>query len=77
VSTRVGATNKKRADSIGSAGPFFRDKLDSRVTVLQIERALAELGIHAKLSDIVAKARFIEDGIIQSPSCRKRGARGE
>jgi hypothetical protein len=34
--------------------------------VLAIEQALAELGMHAKLSDIVAKARFIENGIIQS-----------
>ncbi len=72
MSTRAGATNTKRVNSIGSAGPVFRDKPDSRVTVLQIERALAELGIHAKLSDIVAKARSFENGIIQAPSCRKR-----
>jgi hypothetical protein len=38
--------------------------------VLAIEQALAELGMHARLSDIVAKARFIENGIIQS-RCRR------
>jgi hypothetical protein len=71
VSTRRGVRTPKRADSIGrSAGPVSRDKLDSKVTVLEIERALAELGIHAKLSDIVAK-KPIENGIIQSRSRRK------
>ena len=40
--------------------------------MLEIEQALAELGIHAKLSDIVAKARSFENGIIQSRSRRKR-----
>jgi hypothetical protein len=38
--------------------------------VLEIERALAELAIHAKLSDIVA--RKLENGIIQSPSRREQ-----
>jgi hypothetical protein len=56
VSTRRGARNAKRGDSIGrSAGPVSREKFDSRVTVLEIKRALAELGILARLSDIVAK----------------------
>jgi hypothetical protein len=40
--------------------------------VLAIEQALAELGIHASLSDIVAKAQSIENGIIQLRSHRKR-----
>jgi hypothetical protein len=39
--------------------------------VVAIEQALAELGIHAKLSDIIANAQSIENGIIQSRSRRK------
>jgi hypothetical protein len=73
VSTRRGARNTKRADSIGtSAGPVSRERLDSRVAVLAIEQALAELGIHARLSDIVAQAQSEENGISQSRSSRKR-----
>jgi hypothetical protein len=73
VSTRRGAENTKRADSIGtSAGQVSSERLGSTVTVLAIEQALAELGIHARLSDIVAKAQSIENGNIQSRSCRKR-----
>ena len=54
-----------------SAGPVSREKLDSRVTVLAIEQALAELGIHARLSDIVRRAQSIETAIMQSRSRRK------
>jgi len=73
VSTRRGAANTKRADSTGtSAGQVSRERLGSPVTVLAIEQALADLGIHAKLSDIVAKAQSIENGIMQSRSRRKR-----
>jgi hypothetical protein len=55
-----------------SARLAFRDKPNSRLTVLAIEQALKELGIHAKLSDIVAKAQFIEKEINESRSRRKR-----
>jgi len=72
VSTRRAARNTKRADSIAtSAGPVSRERLSSKVTVLVIEQALAELGIHARLSDIVAKVRAIENGVIQSGTRRK------
>lgn len=56
---------------MSSLSSFSREGLDLKLTVLAIEQALAELGIHAKLSDIVAKARSIENRIIQSRSRRK------
>ena len=72
MSTRRGAANTKRAGSTGtSASQVSRERLGSTVTVLAIERSLAELGIHARLSDIAAKARSIENGIIQLHSRRK------
>ena len=72
MSTRRGAPNTKRADSIGTSARLVSGaRLESRVTVLAIEQALAERGIHAKLRDIVAKAQSIENGIMQSRSRRK------
>ena len=71
MSTRRGARKTTRDGSAGtSAGPVSREKLHSRVTVLTIEQPFVELGIHARLSDIVAKAQSIENGIIQSRSRR-------
>ena len=68
-----GEANTKRADSTWfSAGQVSRERLGSTVTVLAIEQALLDLGIHARLSEIVAKAQSIENGIIQSRSRRKR-----
>ena len=73
MSTRRDARTTKRADSIGtSAGPVSRERVDSRITVLAIEQALADLGIHANLSDIIAKSQSIKNGIFQSRSRRKR-----
>lgn len=64
--------NLKQPASVGtSAGPGSRERLDSRVTVLAIERALAELGVHARLSEIIAKAHSIEHGIMQARSRRR------
>jgi hypothetical protein len=74
VSTRGAAPNTKRADSIRtSAAQVSRERLGSTITVLAIEQALAELGIHARLSTIVAKAQSVENAIIQSRTRRKRG----
>lgn len=71
MNPRRGTQNRKRCDSIRTrAGLASHRRLETSVTVLAIEQALAELGMHAKLSDIVAKARFIENGIIQS-RCRR------
>jgi hypothetical protein len=73
VSTRQGVENTRRADSIGtSAGQVSRERLGSTATVLAIEQALAELGIHARLGEIIAKAQSIENGLMQSRSRRKR-----
>ena len=72
MSTPRCTRNTKRSESTGvSAGPVARERLDSKVTVLAIEQALAELGIHAKLSDIVAKAHSMESAITQSRSRHK------
>ena len=72
MSTRRGERNTRRSDSIGiSAGPVAHERLGSTFTVLAIEVALAELGIHVRLSDIVAKTRSIENGNIQPRSRRK------
>jgi hypothetical protein len=73
VSTRREAPNTRRIDSTEtSAGQVSRERLGSTVTVLAIEQAFAELGIHASLSDIVTKAQSIENGSIKSRSRRKR-----
>jgi hypothetical protein len=72
VSTRRGPRNTRSNDAIGApAGVDSRARLDSRVTVLANEQAVEELGIDAKLSDIVAKAQSIESGVIPSRSRRK------
>ena len=53
-------------------GPVAGETLPSEVTVIATEQALAELGIYARLSDIVAKAQSIENEIIPPRSRRKR-----
>jgi hypothetical protein len=54
-----------------SACPVSLKKVDSRVAMLALEQALAELGIHASLSDLVRRAQVIETTIMQSRSRRK------
>lgn len=73
MSTRRRERSTGQADSIQtSAGLVARERQGSTVTVLAIEQALAELGIHARLSDTVAKAQSTENGISQPRSRRKR-----
>ncbi len=54
-----------------SARPSSHERLSSSVTALVIEQVLAELGVHARLSDIVRGAQLIESAIIQSRSRHK------
>ncbi len=54
-----------------SARPSYHERLSSSVTALVIEQAFAEMGVHARLSDIVGGAQLIESAIIQSRSRRK------
>ena len=72
MSTRPGTRNNRIGDPIRtSAGPASSESLHSKVSAMAVERAVAELGIHASLSDIVAKAQVIENRILQSRSRRK------
>jgi hypothetical protein len=43
-----------------SARPSSHERLSSNVTALVIEQVLAELGVHARLSDLVRGAQLIE-----------------
>jgi hypothetical protein len=47
------------------------ERLSSSVTALVIEQALDELGVHARLSDLVRGSQLIESAILQSCSRRK------
>ena len=72
MSTRRNPSNTKSHGCIrASAGPVASERLDARVTVLAIEQALEQLGIHATLGDIVAKAQSIENEAVQSRFRRK------
>jgi hypothetical protein len=69
---RTPQTKKDNPETVrASARPSSRERLSSSVTALVIEQALAELGVHARLSDIVRGAQLIESAIIQSPSRRE------
>jgi hypothetical protein len=67
VSTRRGGRNRKSGESDGtSVAQSPRQRLNLTATVIPIEPGVKELGTHAQLSDLVAKARFIEKEISQS-----------
>jgi hypothetical protein len=74
MSVRPGPRSMKNSNSgtvSGSACPVSLKKVYSRVAGLALEQALAELGIHAPLSDLVRRAQVIETTIMQSRSLRK------
>ena len=54
-----------------SARPSSHERLSSSVTALVIEQVLADLGVHARLNDIVRGAQLFETAIMQSRSRRK------
>ena len=67
MSTRRRARATTRGKSVGSSeGMASRKRLDPTFTVLAIRYALSELGIHATLRDIVARAQSIEKETIRS-----------
>jgi hypothetical protein len=53
-----------------SACPSSHERVSSSVTALAIEQVLAELGVHARLSDTIRGAQLIETAIMQSRSRR-------
>jgi hypothetical protein len=69
---RTPQTKKGNPETVRtSARPSSHERPSSSVTALVIEQALAELGVHARLSDIVRGAQLTESAIIQSRSRRK------
>jgi hypothetical protein len=74
MSMRRGPHSVKNSNSgtvSSSACPVSLKKVDSRVAGLALAQALAELGIHAPLSDLVRRAQVIETTIMQSCSLCK------
>jgi hypothetical protein len=74
MSTRRGTrsiTNSNPETVRTSARPSSHERLSSSATALVIEQVLAELGVHARLSDIVRGAQLIETPIMQSRSRRR------
>lgn len=69
---RTPQTKRGNPDTVcTSARPSSHERLSSSVTALAIEQVLAELEVHARLSDIVRGAQLIETAIMQSRSRRK------
>ena len=67
-----GTRNQRRGDPIRtSVDPASPERLQSKIAAMAVEHALAELGLHASLSDIVAKAQLLENRMLQSRSRQK------
>lgn len=74
MSGQRGPRNMKNSDPETvrtSARPSSHERLSPSVTSLVVEQALAELGVHARLSDIVRGAQLIESAIMRSHSRRR------
>ena len=72
MSTRRGTWGTPRAHSVGPFhGLVSHERPDAPVTLHAIDPAVSEPGMHASLSDIVARAQSIENRIIASRSRRK------
>ena len=74
MSGQRGPRNVKNSDPetvCTSARPNSPERLSPSVTSLVVEQALAELGVHARLSDVVRGAQLIATAIMQSRSRRK------
>ena len=70
---RTPQTKRGNSDTVRtSARPSSHERLSSSVTALAIEQVLAELGVHARLSDIVRGAQLIETAIMQSVRAANR-----
>jgi len=69
---RTPQTKKGNPETVRtSARPSSHERLSSSATALVIEQVMAELGVHARLSDIVRGAQLFESAIIQSRARRK------
>lgn len=69
---RTPQTNRGNPETVRtSLRPSSHERLSSSVTALVIEQVLAELGVHARLSDIVRGAQLFETAIMQSRWRRK------
>jgi len=55
-----------------SARPSSHERLSSSVTALVIEQVFAELGVHARLSDIVRGAQLFETAIMNRAHAANR-----
>ncbi len=64
---RTSQIKKGNLDTVPtSARPSSHERPSSSVTAVVIEQVLAELGVHARLSDIVRGAQLFETVIMQS-----------
>jgi len=70
---RANCSKRVNSELVGvSTRPNSLQRWDARVTILAIEQALDELGMHASVRNLVRRAQSIETAIMQSHSRRKR-----